>query len=124
MRLKTSVAAVLIVLAAAGCTCVSPEQAVNVSEAHDGVVRLMPWAERGLKAELAVQSAIAADSSRAQTERDEAAKQATEITGRLLEVKILPSVTEPIRDWAIAKVGSEAYLKAKRERDAQITGGN
>jgi len=123
LKLKTTIIAVLLVLAAAGCTCVSPEQAVNISELHDGVVRLMPYAYEGIKFEIMTQNTIASDASRSMTERDAASKKATELVGRLMETKLLPAVSAPIRDWAIAKVGTAAYAKAKLERDALVASG-
>lgn len=125
MKSKILVLVVLIVLGGvAGCrACVSPEQAVNISELHDGVVRLMPYAYEGIKFEIMTQNTIASDASRSMTERDAASKKATELVGRLMETKLLPAVSAPIRDWAIAKVGTAAYAKAKLERDALVASG-
>lgn len=125
MSLKSAILAVMLVLAVAGCTCVSPEQAVNIAELHAGVGRLMPWAERGIRDEIKAQSAIASDATMPQAFRDEASRKVTELTGLLLETRLLPAVSEPIRDWAIAKVGTAAYAQAKLERDAMVaTGGH
>lgn len=114
----------LVLVFAAGCVCVSSEQAVNISELHDGVVRLMPFAAAGVRAEIAAQTSISNDMTKTQAERDAAATKVTELQGRLLETKLLPSVSEPIRDWAVAKVGTESYSKAKADRDARVAGGH
>lgn len=124
MRRFSVVATLLVVgLAAAGCAAMSPEQAVNISELHDGVTRLMPYASAGIRAEVAAQSSIANDTSRTQAERDAASKLVIVLTGKLMESKLLPAVSAPIRDWAIAKVGTDAYAKAKQDRDKQIGAG-
>jgi len=119
MKIKSLILAVLIVLA--GCVCVSPEQAVNVNEVHETVVRLMPYAQAGIKSRIADLNTVVSSSS-AQAEKDAAVAEITSLTGVLLESKILPSVTKPIRDWAVKKAGEVEYEKAKAARDQQARG--
>lgn len=113
-----------IALVFVGCVCVSPDQAVNISEVHDGIVRLMPHAEASIRAQIAEQTAIVNSESVAQSERDAAAAKVVELHGQLLEVLLLPQVSEPIRDWAVAKVGTDDFLAAKQRREEQIEGGS
>lgn len=114
---------IAIAMVFAGCVCVSPDQAVNISEVHDGIVRLMPHAEAFVRTQITEQSRIANDESMSQEERDAAAARLIELNGQLLEILLLPQVSEPIRDWAVAKVGTEDFLDAKRLREEQINGG-
>lgn len=116
----TRILAAVLLACFVGCVSVSPEQAVNISELHDGIQRILPYAEAGIKDRIVKQDSVANDPTKTQGERDEAAKEVVELSGRLMEAKILPGVSGPIRDWAIAKVGSDAFMKAKKNRDAQI----
>lgn len=120
MKRRTKIIAMLLVALVAGCRVISPEQAVNISEVHDGVGRLMPYAANDVKRQIAEQQAIAGDEAASHEARSTAESKVIELTGVLLETQLLPGVTEPIRDWAIAHVGTEAYLKAKAERDQAI----
>ena len=119
---KTLLAAVLLVLV--GCQAVTPEQAVNINEVHDGIVRLMPYAAEGIRADIAAQTMIANDESASHEARSAAEARVVELTGRLLETSLLPEVSAPIRDWAIARVGTDTYLKAKADRDSAVAGGH
>lgn len=114
----TLIASAAIVVA--GCTNISPDQSVNISELHDGVVRLMPFAQDGIRAKIVEQQAISNDETKSQAERDAAAAAVEALQGSLLETVLLPGVSQPIRDWAIAAVSTEAHLKAKQDRDAMI----
>ncbi len=110
-------------IVAAGCTNISPDQSVNISELHDGVVRLMPFAQDGIRAKIAEQQTIANDETKPQADREAAAAAVELLQASLLETVVLPGVSQPIRDWAIAAVGTEAYLKAKQDRDTMIGAG-
>jgi len=111
-----------VALVVTGCVCVSPDQAVNISEVHDGIVRLMPYAQDGIRVRIAEQQAVVDDATRTQEDRDAAVAAITSLQGRLMETALLPGVSAPIRDWAIANVGTETYIQAKQDRDAQIGG--
>ena len=116
--------AVLAVTLVVGCQAVTPEQAVNINEVHDGIVRLMPYAADGIRSEIAAQTSVANDESASHEARSAAELRVVVLTGRLIETSLLPEVSAPIRDWAIARVGTETYLKAKADRDRAVTGGN
>lgn len=111
-------------LVIAGCQCVTPEQAVNINEVHDGIVRLMPYAAEGIRADIVAQTLIASDEAASHEARSAAEARVVELTGRLIETQLLPEVSAPIRDWAIARVGTETYMHAKADRDRAVTGGN
>ena len=120
MKIKAVIPVVLLVLA--GCVCVSPEQAVNMNEVHEAVVRLMSYAQACVKTRIKDLISIADSSSSSQTDKDAATAEITSLTGILLEAKILPRVTKPIRDWAVKKAGETEYEKAKAARDQQARG--
>jgi hypothetical protein len=120
MKIKAAIPVVLLLLA--GCVCVSPEQAVNLNEVHEAVVRLMPYAQAGIKARITSLSGVAANSSVSESERCAAAAEISSLTGVLLEAKILTGVTKPIRDWAVKEAGESAYANAKASRDQQAAG--
>lgn len=123
MKRRTRIIAAAVIAFAAGCQAISPEQAVNINEVHDGVGRLMPYAANDIRRQIVEQQAIASDESATHEARSAAENKVIELTGVLLETQLLPEVTAPIRDWAIAHVGTEAYLKAKADRD-QAVGAN
>jgi hypothetical protein len=118
--MRAPILAVLLVLA--GCVSVTPEQAVNLNEVHEAVVRLMPYAESCARERITKLTAIAADARRSRSERDGAAAQITSLSGVLLEIKLLPSVTRPIRDWGVKEAGQADYDKAKAARDERASG--
>lgn len=119
-----SLLGLVLVTVMIGCRSITPEQAVNIGELHDGVVRLMPFAAAGLRADIAAQTSIANDASASKEARDAAAKKVVELTGRLIETDLLPQVSLPIRDWAIARVGTDCYVQAKADRDRAVAGGD
>lgn len=123
-KFKNTLVLLVSTVALVACQSVTPEQAVNISEVHDAIVRLMPHAEAGIRAEIAALTSIAGNADATDEARTAAETRVVELTGRLLETRLLPEVSAPIRDWAIAKVGTETFVQAKAERDHAVTGGN
>jgi len=93
-----------------------------MNEAHEGVVRLMPYALIGVKARIRSLTEVAESTSVSPAQRYAATAEIASLTGVLLECKLLPGVTKPLRDWAVEKAGQAAYEKAKALRDQQAAG--
>ena len=80
------------------------------------------YAQIAIKWRITKLSDIASSSSVSSTERYAATAEISSLTGVLLEAKLLPGVTKPLRDWAVEKAGQSGYDKAKLLRDQQAAG--